>query len=229
MAGRRSNAQKKADALLGRFPVTDLAEAVSLNGSRRENFLVGFVKGIPKGSFAPLRQVTSRIYGVQPPLLELPLEDWPAIERSLRVLAYPEVLERNIQVGRDLFKHAREENYLATSVPPQVFRYGRGTASIGLDFYLTQGNRLFFQFPHFRSKALADQQAITLCSIISHAYAFGDFSSAEVEIVQFSKTKRNKYPHIISPATSSLMGRDELSAEIDDVYRVLRDIAEGLL
>lgn len=223
---RRSNSQKKADALIGRFPVTDLAKAVSLQGDARVRFLRQFVKGHPVGTLTPLRQVLGRIYGAQPPLMELPVEDWPTIEKSLRKLAPKDALERNLELGADVFKHAREEGYQATYVSTQVFRYGRGTAPIGIEFYLTQGSRVLFQFQHLRKESLTPQQAIALASIIHHAYAFGDFAEAEVEIVQFCKSKRNKYPHILCPDRSSLMSLKDLSKEIDEVYLILRQIAE---
>jgi hypothetical protein len=227
MPRQTKGGQQKADALLGRFPVTDLAKAVARSGDKRETFLRNFVNGFPQGSYAPLRRVVPRIYGVQPPLFEVPTEGWPTIERTLREITPQAFLANNLSRGSELFQHAREENYVATYIAPQVFRYGRGTAPIGIDFFLTQRERLIFQFPHFRSEALNASEAIVLCSIIQYAYAVGDFAEAEVEIVQFAKSRQNRFPHIICPDKQALLSRDQLNKEIDDVYSILRTLAEG--
>lgn len=226
MSDRRRGPQKKADALLGRFPVTDLAKALAVSGDRRVKFLQSFVDGFPKGSFATLRQLTPRIYGARMPLFDLPPEDWVHIERTLNAITPAAFLQSNLLRGRQLFDHAREEDYEATVVPAQVFRYGRGTAPIGLNFYLTKGERLLFQFPHFRSLALNAAEGIALCSVIRHAYAVGDFAEADVEIVQFVKGRRNREPHILCPDRDDLLGRRALNAQIDDVYAILRTLAE---
>jgi hypothetical protein len=216
----------RADRLLGRFPVTDLARALALRGERRRGFLSDFVEKFPKGSYGPVRSVVPRIYGSQPPLMDLPVEEWKDIECSLRRACPPDILDDNIEVGQLLYEHAKAENYRATDHYIHTFLYGPGSATIGINCYLTKDETIIFQYPQFRRDALNVEQVRCLLSIVHHAYAIGDFAMAEMEIVQFPARKGKKREVRLERLDrAQVLDRPALNAEIDDVYAILRDLA----
>ena len=64
--------KSKAERLLERFPVTDLALAVTYRGPKRERFLQRFVDEFTPKSYRAVRDAARLIYNAQPPLIELP-------------------------------------------------------------------------------------------------------------------------------------------------------------
>lgn len=129
-----------------------------------------------------------------------------------------------------LFDHARSGGYEATEFEPVVFRYGPGTVTIALDFYLTKGEELIFQFPHFRADALLGNECTALASIINQAYAVGDYEAAQIEIASFSvpvgQKRGPRETTILTFEKTELLARDDLNREIADVYAILRILAE---
>ncbi len=145
---RRSEGAK-AQSLLNRFPVTDLAQAVAKGGERRRRFLEHFVKSWPNGSYAPTRQSFHMIYGVSSSLIQIPPEPWQEIEKNLRSLSESDMLDMNMSASRELFDLVRSREYSATTCDEQVLRVGfNQIVPIGLTFYVTEGDRLLFHFPH---------------------------------------------------------------------------------
>jgi hypothetical protein len=98
----RKRKGNKAQSLLFRFPVVDLARAISLNGSNRRAFLKQFVDTFTTLTYAPTRQVAQMIYGAQKPLIETPIEPWEAIEKHLRATADLAVLDMNLDAASSL-------------------------------------------------------------------------------------------------------------------------------
>ena len=228
--------RQNADKLVGRFPVTTLAEAVAVRGESRRKVIERFVRGRPDGTFTPLRKLFRRVYGSQGGIdgadqaliPDLPPDDWPAIDRALRATCDPEALEANLHVGYMLFKHARETGYVATNIDVLPLRIGRANVSIGINFYLTQGERLIFQFPHLRKSPLSPAQASILGSLISFGFVQGDYAAAEVEIISFAAFARNeRVTKLIEVPRADMWSREQLESEIDNVYDTLWRIARG--
>ena len=135
----------KAKNLLLRFPVTDLARAVSLTGERRRRFLETFVKGSTTLTYMPTREAATMIYGVQVPLFETPVEPWEAVEKYLRANTDPSVLDMNLKASCLLFNLVRPKGYIATKCDAQVLRVRlKQIVHIGLEYYITQGQKLIF-------------------------------------------------------------------------------------
>jgi hypothetical protein len=155
---KRSPANKAQNLLL-RFPVTDLACAVALTGQRRLAYLKRFIGGGTVLSYVPTREAAIMIYGVQKPLFESPIEPWEKIERHLRDNTDPTILDMNLNTSKLLFKLVRTKKYAATEHPEQVLRVGpKQIVPIGLSFYITEGDRLIFQFAHPRIDCLSDMR-----------------------------------------------------------------------
>ncbi len=76
--------KSKAERLIERFPVTDLALAVTYRGPKRERFLQRFVEEFTPKSYRAVREAAPLIYNAQPPLIELPAPAWPDIEMKIR-------------------------------------------------------------------------------------------------------------------------------------------------
>jgi hypothetical protein len=150
MARKPTEGEKsaKAIALLQRFPVTDLAKAISLTGDNRQKYLQRFVSTFTTQTYTPTRRAALLIYNAQNPLFGTPPEPWESVERFLQAAAKPHVLQMNLQASECLFKLVRVQNYVATKIDAQVLRVGRDRiVPIGLEFYITHGEKVIFQFP----------------------------------------------------------------------------------
>jgi hypothetical protein len=157
---------KKAQNLLSRFPIVDLAKAVALEGKNRHDSLKRFVDSFPPGSYAPTRSALSMIYNVQKPLFETPPPPWSAVEKYIKHAAAPGIVDMNLDATRCLFDYVRTKNYVATECESQVLRVRlRQVVKIDLDFYVTDGDRLIFQFPFLRRQAISDSALAVLVSI----------------------------------------------------------------
>jgi hypothetical protein len=228
---RRSKGAK-AQSLLNRFPVTDLARAVAKTGDRRRRFLERFVESWPDGSYVPTRQSYHMIYGVSPTLIHIPPEPWPTIEKNLRSLCHPDILNMNLSASHELFDLVRSQEYSATACDEQVLRVGfNQIVPIGITFYITEADRLIFQFPQPRMDALEYNEAVILGSVVHHAYAQGDYAEAAIEIadlgdpnppVKGKARKREKRIHAL--AREEILDRDSLTEQVDDVYAILRQL-----
>lgn len=245
--GKRRGRRKRADKLVGRFPLTNLAEAVSVSGTQRERVLLNFVKGAGPGTYTPTRNFLRRLYGshgaedgaFSPLIPELPPEPWDRIEPDLRLACEPDILADNLEVARLLYDHARAEGYVATHFDPPVLRTGRSIVPIPINMYLGQGERLIFQFPQLRRTPLTAGQENVIATVIALTCATGDYEPAEVEIVAFppvaaQSRARREGPAAAPPRRETRLltvGRDrwipraELAAEIDDVYAILGRLA----
>ncbi|HJS87764.1 MAG TPA: hypothetical protein VJ779_20110 [Acetobacteraceae bacterium] len=168
------------------------------------------------------------IYGAQKPLFGVPPEPWSAIERHLRATTRPDILEMNLDASRHLFDLVRSQGYIATECDPQVLRVRlKQVVTIGLDFYVTQGERLIFQFPQMRKECLGESALYILGSIVYHTYAQGDFADAEIEIADISCLPRGdeRVPRIRPVPASSILDRVALTEQIEEVYDVLSELA----
>ncbi len=119
---RRGPRGNKAQNLLRRFPIVDLAQAVALEGANRRAFLDRFVKSFTTLSYVPTREAAPMIYGAQKPMFEMPPEPWAAVERHLRTTTRPDILEMNVGASQHLFDLVRSQGYVATECDPQVLR-----------------------------------------------------------------------------------------------------------
>ena len=247
--GRRRARSKRADGLVGRFPLTNLAEAVAVTGPERVRVLEGFVKGAGLGTYTPTRNHLRRLYGshgaedgaYSPLIAELPPEPWNRIEPDIRQACQPEHLHDNLEVARLIYDHARGEEYVATHFDPRILPTGRSIVPVPINIFLAKDERLIFQFPHLRRRALTPSQEDVIATVISITCATGDFEPAEIEILSFppkDAAKRSKkegsataHPprtaRVTPIAHGRLIPRVELAAEIDDVYAILRKLAAG--
>jgi hypothetical protein len=225
---RRASPETKAQSLLRRFPIVDLAKAVFLTGSERRAFLERFVATSTTMSYMPTRDVFAMIYAAQGPLLESAPEPWNIIERQIRRLARPDIIDANISASKILFDFIRSQHYVATQCNVQVLRVRLlQVVKIQLGFYVTEGDRLLFQFPIVRRECLDDSAIRVLGSVVHHAYAHGDFVDAEIEIADIScqKGSNERYPRIRPVPRVEIYDRESLTDPIADVYAILAEIA----
>jgi hypothetical protein len=218
----------KAQNLLNRFPIIDLAHAIALEGSNRQKFLTNFVDSSTTLSYSPTREAASMIYGAQKPMFDVPLPTWDEVEAYIRKAARPDILEMNLEASRCLFDFVRSYDYTATDYEPQILRVRLNQiVAIGLPFYITHYDRLIFQFPLIRRSCLSDEAVSILGSIIYHAYAQGDFSIAEIEVADISRPPSNKdrVPRIREIPPDLILDRAALTEQIDAVYEALRLLA----
>jgi hypothetical protein len=179
-----ATSQSKARNLLLRFPFTDLAIAVSRTGTRRENYLQAFVEGGTSQSYRWVREAAgSLIYCVELPLFRTPRFDLPQIKEILENITPPHNRAMNVDAAEHLYSLVRPYEYKAFPHESQVLRVGlKQVVSIGLDFYLVDGDRLVFQYPQPRARPVFDDEVATIMmSIIHHAYATGDYAEADIE------------------------------------------------
>lgn len=225
---RRGPRGNKAQNLLRRFPIVDLSRAVALDGANRRAFLSQFVSTFTPLSYAPTRDAASMIYGAQKPLFGTAAEPWSAVERHLRNTTHADILEMNVEASRHLFDLIRTQGYIATECDPQVLRVRlKQIVNIGLKFYITQGERLIFQFPQPRKSGLSDEALCVLGSIIQHSYAQGDFASAEIEVAQLGclPGSKQRAPRIRLVPSSSILDRAALTEQIEEIYELLYELA----
>jgi hypothetical protein len=220
--------QDKARNLLNRFPFTDLAIAVALRGEGRENFLRRFIDTSTARSYKWVRDASGVIYYVELPLFPTPKLDWPQIEARLRDITPPHNVEMNVEAGKALFELVRPRGYRAFPHDESVLRVGHNQiVYIGLNFYIVDGDRLVFQYPQPRAQpAFKDEVAAVMMSIIFHAYAFGDYANADIELADLSAEDKHcpRNPRIRRIGRNEMIGRDELTRDIEDVYRILRSL-----
>jgi hypothetical protein len=222
---RRGN---KAQTLLARFPIIDLAHAVVISGSNRRTFLTNFVDGMTTKSYAPTREAASMIYASQKPMFEMPPPTWEDVEKFIFKKAHAEIFEMNLEASKCLFDFIRSQNYLATDCEVQALRVRlKNIVPINLPYYITEGDRLIFQFPLLRRSFLADDAVVVLGSIIHHAYVQGDYSTAEIEVADIGCMPNIKYraPRIRAVHRSEILDREALTEQIDEVYEILRVLA----
>ncbi|MDR3533413.1 MAG: hypothetical protein P4L90_23005 [Rhodopila sp.] len=226
----RKRKGNKAQSLLLRFPVTDLARAVSLTGFNRQSFLKQFIDTFTTLSYVPTRQAAAMIYGVQKPLFETPAEPWAAVEKHLKATTDPNLLDMNLEASRHLFDLVRPEGYEATECETQVLRVAlKQIVYIGLDFYVTRGQRLIFQFPQPRLDSPTDSALLILGSIIHHAYVQGDYAEADVELADVGRVpgaRRTdpRSPRIRLVPREDILSLTALTAHIEDVYGILHEL-----
>ena len=225
---KKTAKESKVQNLLRRFPIVDLARAVALDGINRKAFLSQFVNGYTTLSYSPTREAAPMIYGAQKPLFEMPPEPWLAIERHLIDTTRPDILDMNLEASRQLFDLIRSQNYIATECDVQVLRVRlKQSVNIGLNFYVTQGERLIFQFPQLRKTTLSENALHMFGSIIHHSYAQGDFASAEIELadIGYLPDSKQRTPRIRRVPSSCILDRSALTERIEEVYDLLRDLA----
>ena len=220
--------KRKVQSLLRRFPVSDLAIALSKNPTARRAFLRKFVTTSPTLSYVPSKDAASVVYGVQKPLFEMPVEKWESIEESLRRSCRPDLLDMNLLATRALFDLIRPKEYKATECEPQLLRVQLQRAiKIELSYYITDGDRVIFQFFQPRSSTFSDESLTLLGSIIHHAYVVGAYEEAEVEIANLCapapRCPRN--PTIVNVPRGDIFGLPELTERINEVYELLGEIA----
>ena len=77
--------------------------------------------------------------------------------------------------------------------------------------------------------AVDDHVAAVMMSIIFHAYAFGDYANADIEIADLSAEGRDepRNARIRRIGRNEIIGRAELTKEIEDVYTILRGLVSG--
>jgi hypothetical protein len=218
----------KAQNLLARFPITDLAKAVVFSGSNRTTFLKTFVDGGTTKSYLPTRDAWPMIYASQKPMFDMPPPAWDDVEKFIRKTAHADILRMNLDASRCLFDFVRSLNYQATDCDPQVLRVRlKNVVPINLSFYVTNGERLIFQFPLMRIDRLSDGAITVIGSILHHAYVQGDYSGAEIEIADISRaaTTKDRSPRIKTISQDNILDREALTEQIDEVYEILRDLA----
>lgn len=219
----------KATNLLNRFPFTDLAVAVSRNGSAREKFLRGFVDGGTTRSYQATREAASLVYCVEQHMFPTPKLGWGAIEDTLRKITPAQNVELNVDASKLLFDLVRPKDYKAYEHEDQVLRVGlKQVVHIGLKFYIVDGDRLVFQFPQPRAQAIFDDRVVEIMlSIIHHAYATGDYAAADVELADLSaeEPREDRSPRIRRLNRADVLSLSALNEQIEKVYDVLRALA----
>lgn len=219
----------KATNLLNRFPFTDLAVAVSRRGSAREKFLRSFVDGGTTRSYQATRDVATLVYCVEQHMFPTPKLEWEEIEATLRKVTPAQNVAFNVEASKLLFDLVRPKDYRAYEHEEQVLRVGlKQVVHIGLKFYIVDGDRLVFQFPQPRAQPVFNSDVSTIMmSIIHHAYATGDYGSADIELADLSAedVKEDRSPRIRALAKSDVLSLRALNEQIDDVYDVLRALA----
>jgi len=222
--------KKKARNLLNRFPFTDLSIAVSRNGSERENFLRAFVETSTPRSYKWVREAAGLIYPVELPLFPTPVLSWVEIDTIFRNVTPPHNVSINVDAGKELFDLVRPKKYKAYPHDGEVLRIGHNqVVFIGLDFYVVDGDRLVFQYPQPRAQPVFDDYvAAVMMSMIFHAYVYGDYAEADVELADLSadEPKKPRNARIRRIGRNEIIGRDELTREIEDVYETLRALVE---
>lgn len=220
----------KAQNLLRRFPFTDLAIAVARRGERRAAYLERFVRGGTNASYRWMRAAVPEIYSVQGQLIPVAPAPWEQIKSKLEKDTPPENVDRNVGAATELFDLVRPRGYRAFSIDPQDLRVSLlQRVPIGLNYYLVEGDRLLFQYAQPRRAAQFNDDVLsTMGSIIHHAYAFGDYAAAEIEIADLSIPEGGsaREARIRPVRRSDILGRDELNQEIEAVYALLQEIAE---
>lgn len=219
----------KADKLIARFPVTDLAIALSRTGERRANFLRSFVDGFTTRSFRALREVAPLIYNAQPPLWELPTPNWSDIETKIRRGAGPHNADINIGAAILLKDLISRRSFKAILSSEQFIHVGPGRiVKIGLNYYIVEDGNVIFQFVQPRADEKIDASvARALMSLVHYAYVFGDFEDAVVEMADLSAVAKGSHrvPRFHRLNKTDLMTRNELNAEIDNVHGLLSKLA----
>jgi hypothetical protein len=168
------------------------------------------------------------IYGAQKPLFDMPAVPWDDVKRYIETVANADIVDMNIDASKCLFDLVRERRYRATECDPQVLRVRlRQIVNINLPFYITDGERLIFQYPLLRRSYLNDNALVVLCSILHHAYAQDDFSEAETEVADIGCLKQNneRFPRIRSIPRDSILNREALTEQIEEIYDLLRVLA----
>lgn len=165
--------REKVLKLLQRFPVTDLALAVTYKNDRRLSFLRRFVRSKPIHSYAALRRACQMIYDVQPPLLPAPREKWIQVEAQIRKWAQPHDLDSNLRTARLLRDLISERQFLAHHHDEQSVLISPGRSiGIGIKFYIVEKENVVFQFVQPRATAIFDESVVTTLMSMVH---YGDY------------------------------------------------------
>jgi len=220
-------AKTKADRLIERFPVTDLALAVTYTGERRQLFIQRFIDQFTTRSWRAVRENAHLIYNAQPPLraMELPPPRWDDVVAKIRRSAGCHNAAANVMCAELLRDLISSRRFQAVQIPEQFIHLAPGrVVRVGLNYYLVEGEEIIFQFFQPRADTRIDSRvARTLMSLVHYAYAFGDFEDAAVEMADLSAlcpgSDREPRFHRLRP--NELLSRAELNAEIDNVHALL--------
>ena len=213
---------------LDAFPLPTCLKRSQLSGHDRRFFLEEFVRQFIRASYQPTRDSAHMIYGVEEPLIHIAPEPWSAIELHIKNICDPRILEMNLTASKLLFDFVRERNYRATYYPVQDFYVGpHRSVPIGISFYVTEGDRLLFHFPHPRHNSLSDRAVQILGSIMYHAYAQGDYENAEIEVIDLGCPPKSKQrqPRIRYIPRDKILDLSKLKEEIQTVYALLWELA----
>lgn len=230
----------RVSSLLKRFQFIDLSAAVSRNGPEREAFLRKYLDraGGPFSTYEPFRKATSSIYGVTLGLDPSPASDWPKIEEAIRRVCKGKDEGMNLDAARALFDLLRPIDFNAFPHPVKSLSLGVDRASsFRIEHYIVRDEQLVFQFPYPRRTRLTDYEYRVMASLMHYGYAVGDYSDALIEIADLSPIEREvvvrgrrenapRSPRVLQYKVSDIISRDELQSDIQDVYRILMNIAE---
>lgn len=227
--------------LLKRYQFIDLSIAVGTDPELREQHLRDYVDR-PKTKFPtyePFRSAIGGIYGVSLGLDPTEPQPWPKIETAVRVKCAGENEDMNLDAAKALFSLVREDELAKAYHHPErtLFLGPDRSCRFRLGHYLIRGDKAVFQFPFPRSSRLSERQLLVMMSLISLAYARDDFSEAHVEIADLTREnghyyeKGKKYhlprsPRVVSMPPTGPLHREQLEADIQDVYRILLKLAD---
>ena len=232
--------KQRVAGVLKRFQFIDLARAVAATGDRRKEFLSEYTmrREARFPSYEPFRACTLGIYGVERGLdLSAKLSRAQLVEAVRRACKGRDE-DLNLGAMDALLQVIENDDYRAFDHDPKSLQLAQDRKCFcGLAHYMVRGESVVFQFPYPRRTRLSDYEFSIMMALIRFAYVKDDFESASVEIADLScetstvriagrSVSAPRSPRVLREDTSMPVDRTLLQTEIEDVYRILLEIAE---
>lgn len=144
----------------------------------------------------------------------------------------------NLSAAQELFNLLRDLEFFAYPHPEKSLRLGLDrNCSFRIQHYLVKNEQVIFQFPYPRRTRLSDYEFQVMASLMHYGYAVGDFDQAQIEIADLSAPEARirldgrwengpRVARILQFPTATIISREDLQAEIQDVYDILMKIAK---
>ena len=231
--------KQRVASVLKRFQFIDLARAVARTGSERESYLRDYVSR-KKGRFQtyePFRKSILGIYGVRRSLDPTPRPSRDAIEAAVKRACKGIDEAMNVDAALCLYDLVSDDQAAAFDHFPQSLVLGEDRrCSFRLEHYIVRGQEAVFQFPYPRRSRLSEFEYSVMMSLLHYGYVKGDFEEARVEIADLScegvsvrvdgqRQAAPRAPRVLQMPRQAVISREELAPEVQDIHRILMQIA----
>lgn len=235
-----ANRKQRVASLLKRLQFIDLTRAVAAAPEFKKRLLTSYVDREAQRfrSYEPFRKCVGGIYGVVRGLDPTDRPDRGTLIEAVRRACKGIDENMNLEAAMCLFDQLQSDDYTAYDHPVRSLSLGMDRKCVfRFGHYIVRGGEAVFQYPYPRRTRLTEYEYSVMMSLISLAYATGDFEGAAVEIADLScvatsqtisgqRVRSDRSPRIMRLTTDMVVDRAELQAKVNEVHGLLQEIGD---